>query len=236
MDQGDARGLVDAYTERMLALLVLAASATLVLPAFEVSVEPGNKNFDTRLTITNVSGDEQRARINLWTDRGHPVLYYTTKLEPHASKTLSLRDVIVDGTVDICASPGARVPPMLQHAVRCQLTTGCILEMGSTDTECRRRVGERHAHAIGYVTIDSVADCMDLSSPETEAYVAQIRPEPVLEGTFEQFANGKVIASGALIDRAGGPVPTFRKPRSPRDPLAKRPPRKCGSWPEVPVL
>lgn len=90
----------------MFAALVLAASATLVVPAFEVSVEPDNRNFDTRVTITNVSDEEQRARIDVWTDRGHPVLYYTTKLDARVSKTISMRELIVNGAADICASPG----------------------------------------------------------------------------------------------------------------------------------
>lgn len=207
--------------------LVLAATATLVLPAFEVSVEPGNTNFDTRVTITNVSDAEQRARINVWTDRGHPVLYYTTKLEPRQSKTISMRNLIINGVADICASPGALIPQVLKEALLCQLTVGCRLEIQGLQIDCTRHVGERHAHAIGYVTIDSVADCMDLTSPDTDAYAAQIRPEPVLEGKFEQVANGLVIHSGGLVDRAGGAVPKFIRPSSPYDPLAKRSPRKC---------
>lgn len=217
-------------------LVVLAASATLVLPAFEVSVERQNKNFDTRLTIRNVSDAPQPARINVWTDRGHPVLYYTTKIEAGAAKTISMRDVIVDGVVEICASPGARIPEALRYTMHCQLTTGCAPPATAADAECRMKVGRRHAHAIGYVTIDSVADCMDLTPPESEAYVAQIRPEPVFEGTFERFANGKVIASGALIDRAGRAVPKFKRPRSPRDPLAKSPPRLCQPLDTLPVF
>jgi hypothetical protein len=218
----------------MLSLAILAASAALVLPAFEVSVEPENRNFDTRVTITNVSDDVQRARINFWTDAGHPVLYYTTKLEARASKTISLRDVIVDGTVDICASPGARVPDALKHTVRCQLTIGCPAGLHDSNADCRP-VGSRHAHAIGYVTIDSVSDCMDLTSPNDQAYAAQIRHEAVLKGTFEQLANGKVVLAGALIDRAAGPVPAFTPPTLPHDPLAKAPPQQCPPLPDVAV-
>ena len=215
------------YTEDVLAALLLGAAATLVVPYFEVSIEPENRNFDTRFTITNTSGEPQRARINVWTDLGHPVLYYTTLLDAHGSKTISMRDLVVDGIIDICASPGQRVPIQLQEAVRCQLTSGCKLDLNPWKLDCGTHVGKRHAHAIGYVTVDVIADCMDLTAPNIPEYAAQMRAKHVLTGTFEQIGNGVVLAKGSLIDRAGGPVPPFFKPPFPRDPLARRPPRIC---------
>jgi hypothetical protein len=223
----------------MLAALILSAAATLVVPYFEVSVEPENSNFDTRFTIENTSDANARARINVWTDRDHPVLYYTTLLEPRASKTISMRELLVSGMADICAKSSSEgftessgeasrsVPGPLLEAVRCQLTTGCHLDLNPFRLDCTKHVGDRHAHAIGYVTIDAVTDCMDLTSPETAAYAAKVSADRVLTGTFEQIANGGVLAKGPLIDREGGPVPPFKKPRSPRDPLAKRAPRNC---------
>ena len=209
----------------MLAALVLGAAATLVVPWFEVSVEKENRNFDTRFTIENASDEAQKARINVWTDRGTPVLYYTTLVEPHAKKTVSMRELLVDGMADICAHGGpVRIPIRLQEQVRCSLTTGCKVELWD-ETKCVAIVGDRHAHAIGYVTIDAVSDCMDLSSPETPQYAAQVRKDQAFTGTFEQMGNGRVIHSGALIE--GGAPKKFHKPRSPRDPLAKTPPRKC---------
>lgn len=221
----------------MLAAVLLSATATLVVPYFEVSIEPENRNFDTRFTIQNTSAERARARINVWTDRRHPVLYFTTLLEPHASKTISMRELLVSGLADICArtygdvteSSGEpqRIPIQLQEGVRCQLTTGCRVDWAPYRLDCRKHVGNRHAHAIGFVTIDLVSDCMDLTSPDTPAYAAKIIAEPILTGTFEQIANGAVLTKGALIDRKGGPAPPFKKPRSPRDPLAKRAPREC---------
>jgi hypothetical protein len=210
----------------MLSTLLLA-TATLVLPWFEVSVEPNNPNFDTRFTITNESNEPAKARINVWTDRSHPVLYYTTLLEPKSSKTISMRDLLLSGMADICASPGHRVPVVLQQTVRCQLTTGCRYDLFAGGPDCSKRVGDRHAHAIGYVTVDLVNDCMDLTSPDLPGYESQRRVESILSGTYEQHALGRITASGPLLDRAGGPMPPFKKPRSPRDPLAKRPPRTC---------
>jgi hypothetical protein len=218
----------------MLAALVLTAAATLVVPYFEVSVEPENSNFDTRFTIENTSDAQVRARINVWTDRNHPVLYYTTLLEPRAAKTISMRELLVSGKAGICARGSGEdatgyqiIPFVMLEAVRCQLTTGCRLNLAPYQLDCTKHVGNRHAHAIGYVTIDVVTNCMDLTSPDTAEYATTVSAERVLTGTFEQIGNGVVLANGALIDRAGGPVPRFEKPRSPRDPLAKRPPREC---------
>ena len=222
----------------MLAALLLSATATLVLPYFEVSIEPENRNFDTRFTIENTTAERARARINVWTDRRHPVLYFTTLLEAHESKTVSMRELLVSGMADICARTSEegvtessgnpqQIPIQLGEAARCQLTSGCRLELTPFRLDCTKRVGDRHAHAIGYVTVDLVTDCMDLTSPDTDEYALNVRAESVLTGTFEQIANGEILAKGTLIDRAGGPVPPFQKPRSPRDPLAKRPPREC---------
>jgi hypothetical protein len=101
----------------------------------------------------------------------------------------------------------------LQEDVRCELTIGCKAP------GCAARVGDRHAHAIGYVTVDTVADCMDRTAPNAADYAT--KPDSALTGTFEQIAFGRVIASGPLGDR---PLP---RPRMPRDPLARRPARRC---------
>jgi|GEM_PF-5984102 len=193
----------------MIGALLLA----LVLPYFEVSIEPENRNFDTHFTIVNGSAEKQRARINVWTDHNRPVLWYTTLLDPHASKTISMRELLVNGIVDICASPGEKLPIRMREEVRCELTSGCKA------TGCTPRMGERHAHAIGYVTIDIVEDCMDLTPPDAPSYTA--KSSDALTGTFEQIANGSVIASGPLGDRP------LARPRMPHDPLARRPPREC---------
>jgi hypothetical protein len=101
------------------------------------------------------------------------------------------------------------------------------MDLTSPDYDCRNKIGERHAHAIGYVTIDAVSDCADLTSPSLAEYSAQIRFDAVFTGSFEQIANGSVLSSGALMDRMGGPVPQFDKPKTPRDPQAQQPPKKC---------
>jgi hypothetical protein len=217
----------------MLSTLMLAA-ATMVLPYFEVSVEPGNRNFETRFTITNVSDEPQDARINVWTDRGYPVLWYTTKLGPHASKTISMLDLIVAGKADICGSPGQSVPLIVMAAMGCTLTTGCERIVGTSDLDCQKKVGGRHAHAIGYVTVDAVSSCVDLTAPNVPAYAGQLTGNRALTGTFEQIANGLPFETGSLIDRAGGPPPPFRAPPTPRDPLAKPPAEKCTALPPGP--
>lgn len=209
------------------AIAVLAASATLVVPWFEVSIEPANANFDTRITISNTAAELKKARINVWTDRGHPVLYYTTPLESHSSKTISMRDLIVFGRADICANPGMSIPRSLQQMMRCTLTTGCLMDFTTQQGRCARSVGGRHAHAVGYVTIDLVDDCMDLTPPESPEYAARVVHETVLQGSFEQMANGRHFASGPLPERVAGLPRSFKKPRTPRDRAAQSPPLVC---------
>ncbi|MEK6375039.1 MAG: hypothetical protein AABO58_20400 [Acidobacteriota bacterium] len=155
---------------------------------------------------------------------GAPSSWYTTEIEARGTKTISMRELLVDGKIGVCIGPpdaGSRI----MGTARCTLTTGCEYLWHVPNPNCERKVGGRHTHTIGYVTLDAVTRCDDLTSPEDPRY--ETRTEPLLTGTFEQIANGKVFERGPL----GSEVRPFRKPATPRDPLAKRPPRTCAPIP-----
>lgn len=221
----------------MIAALLLATSA-LVLPYFEVSVEPANRNFDTRFTITNSSPTVQCVRVAVWTDHGTPVLWFNTAIPRRGSKTMSMRDMLVSGKLPIC-NAASSVPSWLIEGTRCALTTGCPYPSMGTQTDCSKPWGGRHAHAIGYVTIDLMAGCEGLPSPDLDSSRPELlRSDPVLAGTFQQIANGALIESGALSDRGGLRSWPFAARALPADPDAEAPSPDCShvKWYCVPPI
>ena len=107
-------------------------------------------------------------------------------------------------------------------AANCTLTTGCPYALGMSKNDCSKPAGRRHAHAIGYVTLEIIADCTDLHNPGAFESLGAGN----LTGSYEQIVQGRVFASGPLIDRAATNW-RFRRQRLPFDPLAKQPPKEC---------
>lgn len=162
------------HSDGMKSRLALAI-LSLVVPYFEVSIEPDNRNFDTRITIANSSAEAQKVRVNLWMDRARAIFWYTTEIEARGTKTISMRELLVDGKLSVCIGPpdaGSRI----MGAARCTLTTGCEFIWHVPNPQCERKVGNRHAHAMGYVTLDVVTRCDDLTSPEDPRYETRTEP------------------------------------------------------------
>jgi hypothetical protein len=153
----------------------VAPAATLLLPYFEIDLDsPVDSARTTLFTITNVGGAPQIARVTLWSDWAFPVLTFNVFLTGYDVQSINLHDVIADGAIvptSIGAAAGnpnflsgaathcgakampRTVPAALLADVRSALTTGTTSLCGSA------RVGAAHERAIGYATVDVVADC-----------------------------------------------------------------------------
>jgi len=164
-----------------------APAATLLLPYFEVDVNPTVQGQTTLFTITNVSRFPQIAHVTVWTDWSFPVLDFNIFLTGYDVQPINLYDVIVRGIVappsgtTSATTPGAlsasnttgnnnlllasapctsligNVPLALRAAVQSALTTG-VFNPGSGFPACST-AGGTHTNAIGYVTVDVAADC-----------------------------------------------------------------------------
>jgi hypothetical protein len=196
--------------------IALLPAATLLLPYFEVSIDAKS---NTLMTITNVSPQEQIARVTLWTDYTFPVLSFNVYLTGYDVQSISLYDVIwrgvigsEDGTgtetshsgrfsadnprLDLsnCAALSGTVPAALAARMQSALTTGRVPALDGV-AACNR-VGGPHTSAVGYATIDVVRRC-DTGSPATTGYFADdILWDNVLAGDYQQFDTRYATSEG----------------------------------------
>lgn len=216
-----------------------APAASLLLPRFEVSIE--NPTVLTTFTVTNVSDLPQIVRVMLHTDRGYAIVWYSTAVLPHESKMVNLRRFLVEGMFDQRALPASPVNPKLaadavatcaerEHSgrmsspllssIRYLLTSGCVAGF----FPCTATMGHRHAHAIGYAVIDLMTCCStDARTP--------LLDDAALTGTFEQYAGGRLIASGPLVPLPMPSSVTLRVPPGEHDIVVWHPPQgevSCG--------
>lgn len=193
------------------ALAQPAPAPTLLLPYFETSLT--NDDWSTTFTISNATGEERIAEVNLWTDRGYPVLFFWAVLNAKETVRFNLRDILrgrlgVHGA-DIRVHPHCvadkpdSTSPVFDFSA-CLLTVG--RSPGNFGVIEGSVVGLRHAHAIGFITVDVVGDCRaDGPSPD---HYEHILDDAALTGTFELRAAGVMAAEGPLV-----PIPTARETR-----------------------
>lgn len=181
-------------------------AATLLLPYFETS---DSLRYDTTLTVTNTADTEHAIRITFWTDHGFATLWFNESISPHTTRTLSVARILT-GSYILGAKEGhARCdnvepgpPDCAGHPIPPPVlgNTNCLLR-GSAASPCQTRVSERHAHAIGYVTVDVVSGDGLLPLTDPRFYATMLNAN-VLTGTYEQRADGAVLASGPLVHLA----------------------------------
>ncbi len=209
-------------------------AATLLLPYFEVDLNPTVPGRTTLFTITNVTRYPQIAHVTLWTDWAFPVLSFNLFLTGYDVQAINLYDVIVRGviappsgttpattpgalsaaggnlrsTID-CASNPALLPASIITAVRTALTTG-VSNPGGTVRACTT-AGGVHANAIGYATIDVVANCTNLLPSDPTYYLTDLLFDNVLIGDYQQLG-GSAAGTGPAIafDAAGNPMVHIR--------------------------
>jgi len=209
-------------------------AATLLLPYFEVNTNPTVQGQTTLFTITNVTRYPQIAHVTIWTDWSFPVLSFNLFLTGYDVQAINLYDVIVRGviappsgttpattpgalsaaggnlrpTLD-CASNPSLLPASITTAVRTALTTGVFIPGGGA-ASCST-TGGVHANAIGYATIDVVANCTNLLPTNPSYYTTDLLFDNVLIGDYQQLG-GSPSGTGAasVLDAAGNPMVHIR--------------------------
>ncbi|HET7711512.1 MAG TPA: hypothetical protein VFL80_06245 [Thermoanaerobaculia bacterium] len=175
-------------------------AATLLLPYFEVEIaRPVGDAANTIFTIVNTSRASQNARVTIWSDYGHPVLWFDVFLTGYDAQPISLYDVLARGVIpqtssktpsgsrstaassqllnDSCAASPA-LPESAIKAVQTALTRGSL-----ESSECK--IGGSHASATGYLTIDVTRSCSALSPNDPSYYSHVLGHDNVLTGDYE---------------------------------------------------
>jgi len=175
-------------------------AATLLLPYFEVDVtKPLNDAANTIFTVINTSRSSHIARVTIWTDGGYPAAWFNLFFSGYDVKPISMWDVVVGGRL-----PGSSVVSPEQKAMNANIvsTEHCndsgsmpaesraalqtMLTSGTTSSqECH--VGSSHAMAIGYVTVDVVNSCSNISPADAGYYSKILLYDNVLTGDYERI-------------------------------------------------
>lgn len=229
----------------------LRPAATLLLPYFEVSLQPGGTT--TLFTITNTTKMPQIAHVTMWTDLGFPALRFNIFLTGYDVVPINIYDILVNGFIgnpgvgtssrtipgDIslpndanphflpsaannCAALPGRIPPDYIPLMQAIFTTG---RSDYPLPHCNS-VGLPHANAAGYITIDVAATCG--TSDVTEArYWDELLNDNVLTGDYEIVDSKSGLATGSPLVhiRAMEGLPkTFYERYAPKPGLDKRQP------------
>ncbi|HXH40162.1 MAG TPA: hypothetical protein VNN08_16150 [Thermoanaerobaculia bacterium] len=209
-------------------------AATLLLPYFEVDVS-GTSGQTTLFTVTNVTRYPQIAHVTLWSDWAYPVMSFNLFLTGYDVQAINLADVLVRGIIappsgttsaakpgalststnpnlrtplDCAANPG-QLPQSLIAAIRIAFTTG-VLNFGPGTGACST-MGDVHANAIGYATIDVVADCTNLLPTDPTYYTTDLLFDNVLIGDYQQLGGSPAgIGRASAFDAAGNPMVHIR--------------------------
>jgi hypothetical protein len=205
-------------------------AATLLLPYFQVDL--ANAAGETTLfTVTNVSQLPQIAHVTIWTDRSFPVLDFNIFLTGYDVQSINLFDVISRGLIappgtssdtlegrrsllntdnpllDItnCDRLAVNIRQPLLGDLQTALTTGLTSGCGST------RVGNTHAAAIGYVTVDLAESCNTSLPTDAGYFTTRVLYDNVLIGDYQQvnssqnFAQGNPMVHIRAIPEGGAP-------------------------------
>ncbi|HKR66858.1 MAG TPA: hypothetical protein VJZ00_24235 [Thermoanaerobaculia bacterium] len=221
--------------------VIIAPAATLLLPYFEVDLS-SPVGETTLFTVMNVGALPQIAHVVIWSDWAFPVLDFNLFLTGYDVQSINLYDVIQRGRI---AEPGTsstsstgerskqnsdnplldvancdrlpvRIPDILLSDVQRTLTTGETSRCPSS-----ARVGGTHAHAIGYVTIDLVADCGTTVHTDATYASQHLLYDNVLSGDYQQvnstqnFAQASPMVHIRAFPEGGGPgAKTTNLPRT----------------------
>jgi hypothetical protein len=214
-------------------------AATLLLPYFEIDLS--NPEGETTLfTVTNVTPLPRIARLTIWTDWAFPVLSFNVFLTGYDVQSINLSDVISRGRIaepgtsslfDIgrrssandsnplldlsnCGTLAVEIPQPVLSDLQSALTIGQTSSCGTA------RVGNVHARAIGYVTIDVVQNCNSRIPIEAGYFTGDLLYDNALIGDFQQVNSTQSSAqSNAMVHIravpeggfAGSAVTNFRR-------------------------
>src|SRR5204863_83199 len=137
------------------------------------------------------------------------------------AQSINLNDLFARGRIEAGGCAGAEPPRSISAAMLAELqllfTTGKGTSAGAT---CTANVGATHAPAIGYATIDVVADCAAKNAGSPDYFTTTLLYDNVLTGDYQQlkttprpFAFGGPLVHIRAIPE-GGPAGAVVPPNS----------------------
>jgi len=201
--------------------IALLPAATLLVPWFEVDLASPTGET-TLVTVTNVSNQEQVARVTMWTDRAYPVMTFNVYLTGYDVQSLNLYDIIARGQIappngtgfddagsaegqlsdpnpnvdhETCRNLPTTLNPVYVTLMQQAFTAGTTPAFGA-HAACTK-IGGTHTHASGYLTIDVVRNCTATQPQEAAYFNDEILFDNVLVGEYQQINLGENLAQGS---------------------------------------
>jgi hypothetical protein len=208
--------------------IAMLPAATLLLPYFEVDFRsPVTLARMTLFTVQNTTAQPQIARVTLWTDWAYPMYTFNLFLTGYDVQPVNLYDLFARGAIaptSNAAPPGSRSagngqnPHFLADAnSTCATSPGplgasLLAELQTAFTKgivsapgCAivNNVGGVHANAVGYATIDVVANCNAHSPLAADYFTHEILFDNVLTGDYQHVnpnpATGNYAGGNPLV-------------------------------------
>ncbi|MGZ5432052.1 MAG: hypothetical protein ACXWH7_03935, partial [Thermoanaerobaculia bacterium] len=196
--------------------IAVLPAATLLLPYFEVELDD-QSGETTLLTISNVTNLDAIARVTLWTDRAYPLMTFNVYLTGYDVQALNLYDVLERGRIAPDAGTGTAITRRQEYSdpngqldltgcdrLRAQLDDPAIVRMRSAFTtgaipgECEA-VGGVHENAVGYATIDVVANCSSNTPHDPAYWSTDLRYDNILLADYQQITSAQNFAQGGPL-------------------------------------
>jgi hypothetical protein len=213
--------------------VTVGPAATLLLPYFEADVTGNYPVQTTFFSVVNVTRYPQIAHVTLWTDRAYPVMAFNVYLAGYAAQTIDIGSILVTGVIGSlrgtssttpvgslsvgtnpnlrstldCASLPGTVPQSIIVPVRDALTKGVFT---SAQGGLCDGVGNVHANAIGYATIDVVASCTSRFPSDPLYYTNDLLFDNVLIGDYQQIRPHAQGDSSSSYDAGVNPLVHIR--------------------------
>lgn len=213
-------------------------AATLLLPYFEVDANNADRTtaIDTAFTITNVSNTPIIAHITLWSDWSYPVLDFNVWLTGYDVQGISLYDILnlgrlpatssdetrgsrsaVSGNVALDSASCVDLPASIPESLRAAIVSGLTGGAYTVGTLSCSKIGNVHANAIGYVTIDTANTCSQTLPNDPDYFTTEILFQNQLTGDYLRLApsaaTGNYAGGNPLVHiqavPAGGPAGTL---------------------------
>lgn len=190
-------------------------SATLLFPYFEL---PASDNLGSEIitegslsliSISNTSEQPVLTKVVVWSNCGRPVFDFNLRLDAHATQSLNLRQVLLEGRVPNTAPVDmADLPPEcdtfldappLEPRARGVLFSRLV---GQPDPDTNLCFAEPPGEAqpiVGYITVDAVSRCSGaIRTPHDNGYFANGESDPGI-------ASGDNVLAGDmfLVDEEG---------------------------------
>jgi hypothetical protein len=178
-------------------------SATLLVPYFEVDTDPDAPSVTTELTVSNQATIAIcLAHFTLWTDLGLPTINFNALIDPGGTIEIDLHELFTEGELPFdafgsdCDSLSTSMPATVEDLVAAHTgrASGGLFGGMCGAIQYPDRI------ARGFITVDSVDTCTELTPRDATYFTAVASEANVLTGSYTiRTANPTAAAAAPMV-------------------------------------